>query len=100
MRGSNATGKSERIMTNRYNFYTKIQRTCNATVGLHGQSLDPITRPSEITLDFLTTALSINIKPGYRSWGNNQVCPETNLSFKSLLTLHKVAVPPQSMIDV
>ncbi|KAI5657981.1 hypothetical protein M9H77_26774 [Catharanthus roseus] len=29
---------------------------------------------------------------------HNKVCPETNLSFKPLMTLHKAAVPPQSMI--
>ncbi|KAI5649503.1 hypothetical protein M9H77_35508 [Catharanthus roseus] len=40
MRVSSTTGKSERIKTHQCSFYTpKI--TCNATVGLHGQSLDP-----------------------------------------------------------
>ncbi|KAI5667713.1 hypothetical protein M9H77_17566 [Catharanthus roseus] len=96
MRGSNATGKSERIKTHHCKFYTRIQNNmqCNSWV-LSGSHNEPnILR----ALDSITTALSIHIKPGYRSWDTYQVCLETNLSFKSLLTLHKAAVPPYSMI--
>ncbi|KAI5662507.1 hypothetical protein M9H77_21830 [Catharanthus roseus] len=33
------------------------------------------------------------------SWDTYQVCPGTNFSFKPLLTLHKAAVSPQSMMQ-
>ncbi|KAI5676891.1 hypothetical protein M9H77_07841 [Catharanthus roseus] len=46
-----------------------------------------------------TTALSISLsKPGYRFLGHLPGLPETNLSFKPLLALHKAADPPQSMM--
>ncbi|KAI5675420.1 hypothetical protein M9H77_06370 [Catharanthus roseus] len=112
MRSSNATEKSERIKTHQCSFYTRTQKNMSVKVGLHGQSLEPIKRSSETTsasgsqnqpntvraLNSTTTALSIHIKPGYKSWSTYQVCLETNLNFKSLLTLHKMAVPSLSMV--
>ncbi|KAI5658939.1 hypothetical protein M9H77_27732 [Catharanthus roseus] len=41
MKVSSAVGKFERIKTHRQLLRPKFKRTCNATVGLHGQSLDP-----------------------------------------------------------
>ncbi|KAI5658585.1 hypothetical protein M9H77_27378 [Catharanthus roseus] len=50
-----------------------------------------------LALNSIITALSICIKPGYKSWGTYQARPEANLNFKPLLTLHKAVVPSQSM---
>ncbi|KAI5677652.1 hypothetical protein M9H77_08602 [Catharanthus roseus] len=66
----------------------KFKETCNATIGLHGQ-----------VLDYQTTTLPYHwLKQATDSWDTYQVCPGTNLSFKPLLGLHKVAIPPYSMM--
>ncbi|KAI5654745.1 hypothetical protein M9H77_31932 [Catharanthus roseus] len=78
-RVSSTAGKSERIKTHQRNFYTRMQKNtqCHSQArrirsGSHNDATD--------------------------SWGTYQVCPGTTLSFKPLLALHKVVVPPQSMM--
>ncbi|KAI5676571.1 hypothetical protein M9H77_07521 [Catharanthus roseus] len=108
--GFERNGKSEQIKTHQYSFYTQIHKnmSCKSQApltrsGTHNRKKISASRsqyqPNILrVLNSITTPLSIHIKPGYRSWGTYQVFPETNLNFKSLLTLHKAAVPLESMM--
>ncbi|KAI5647940.1 hypothetical protein M9H77_33945 [Catharanthus roseus] len=103
------------MSTNAHTISTpEFKRTCNATVGLHEQSLNPITRSletkilashSQYQLNIYERSISITPLFPYHwsnqatdSWGTYQIYPETNLSFKPLLILQKAVVPPQSMM--
>ncbi|KAI5676988.1 hypothetical protein M9H77_07938 [Catharanthus roseus] len=77
----------------------ECKETCNATVGLDRQGLNPTTSQTLYERSITKQPLSQNwSKQATGSWGTYQVCPGTNLNFKPLLALYKAAVPPQSMM--
>ncbi|KAI5658004.1 hypothetical protein M9H77_26797 [Catharanthus roseus] len=109
MRVSSVAGKSERIKTHQCSFYTRIQRNMqchsraprtkfgsqNEVIGTKFRHL--IVNASQTPYE---PSITKQLHPPYHwskqatdSWGTYQVCPGTNLGFKSLLTLHKTVKP-------
>ncbi|KAI5648137.1 hypothetical protein M9H77_34142 [Catharanthus roseus] len=99
MRVSSGAGKSERIKTHQCSFYTRMQRNTQCHSHARRTRSGSHNEPNTIrALDYQTTVLPKLVKIGYRFLGHLPGLPWDNLSFKPLLALHKVAVPPQSMM--
>ncbi|KAI5650472.1 hypothetical protein M9H77_36477 [Catharanthus roseus] len=108
MRVSSAAGKSKRIKTHQRSFYLlrpEFKRTCNATVGLYGQSADAQNEAIETKFQHLVVNTSqtpyersitnnrtpiSQVKTGYRLLGHLPGLPWGQPQFRA---------PPDSPLD-